>query len=89
MEKEEAYTHNGAYGERCQTMIEPLLSDQWFVKMEELAKKYKTLLVRDTIGGILGNEALMHDPIHPNQEGQEVIAARILRIMKPVVEHME
>ena len=56
---------------------------------EELAKKYKTLLVRDTIGGILGNEALMHDPIHPNQEGQEVIAARILRIMKPVVEHME
>lgn len=37
--KIENYTHNVAYGERCHTVIEPLLSDQWFLKMDELAKK--------------------------------------------------
>jgi valyl-tRNA synthetase len=38
IEKTEEFTHNVAYGERCQTVIEPLLSEQWFLKMEELAK---------------------------------------------------
>ena len=37
--KTEDYTHNVAYGERCQTVIEPLLSEQWFLKMDELAQK--------------------------------------------------
>ncbi len=37
--KTEDYTHNVAYGERCQTVIEPLLSEQWFLKMDELAIK--------------------------------------------------
>ncbi len=39
IEKMTDYTHNVAYGERCQTIIEPLLSEQWFLKMDELAKK--------------------------------------------------
>ena len=38
IEKTEEYIHNVAYGERCQTVIEPLLSEQWFLKMDELAK---------------------------------------------------
>ena len=36
--KEEAYTHNVAKCERCKHTIEPKISDQWFVKMSELAK---------------------------------------------------
>ena len=36
--KIEDYTHNVAKCERCKTTIEPYISDQWFVKMEELAK---------------------------------------------------
>ena len=36
--KIEDYTHNVAKCERCKTTIEPTISDQWFVKMEELAK---------------------------------------------------
>jgi len=36
--KEEEYTHNIAKCERCKHIIEPKISDQWFVKMEELAK---------------------------------------------------
>ncbi len=36
--KVEDYTHNVAKCERCKTTIEPTISDQWFVKMGELAK---------------------------------------------------
>ena len=36
--KIEDYTHNVGHCERCKTIIEPLVSSQWFVKMEELAK---------------------------------------------------
>lgn len=36
--KIEDYTHNVAKCDRCHTTIEPRISDQWFVKMSELAK---------------------------------------------------
>ncbi len=36
--KIEDYTHNVAKCERCKTTIEPTISDQWFVKMDEIAK---------------------------------------------------
>lgn len=36
--KIEDYAHNVGHCERCKTVIEPLISSQWFVKMEELAK---------------------------------------------------
>ena len=36
--KIEDYAHNVGHCERCKTVIEPLISSQWFVRMEELAK---------------------------------------------------
>lgn len=36
--KIEDYTHNVAKCDRCHSTIEPRISDQWFVKMSELAK---------------------------------------------------
>ncbi len=36
--KTEPYTHNAARCYRCNTIIEPILSKQWFLKMKELAK---------------------------------------------------
>jgi len=38
IEKEEDYVHNVAVCERCETEIEPQISEQWFLKMEKLAK---------------------------------------------------
>lgn len=35
--KEEAYRNNVSHCDRCSTVIEPRLSDQWFVAMKELA----------------------------------------------------
>ncbi len=39
LEKKEPYTHSTGHCYRCKTMIEPLLSKQWFVKTEPLAEK--------------------------------------------------
>jgi len=38
LEKVEDYIHNVARCDRCDSIIEPLRSKQWFLKMEELAK---------------------------------------------------
>lgn len=38
VEKIEQYKHNVGTHDRCHTNIEPMIKDQWFVKMEPLAK---------------------------------------------------
>ncbi len=38
-EKVEEYTHSVPVCERCKTTIEPLISEEWFVKMQPLAQK--------------------------------------------------
>ena len=38
VEKIESYKHNVGTHDRCHTNIEPMIKDQWFVKMEPLAK---------------------------------------------------
>lgn len=37
--KEEEYTHNVAVCERCKSVVEPLISEEWFVKVGEMAKE--------------------------------------------------
>ncbi|MCL4366532.1 valine--tRNA ligase [Patescibacteria group bacterium] len=37
--KEEEFTHSVPVCERCKTVIEPIISEEWFVKMKPLAKK--------------------------------------------------
>ena len=36
--KEEDYVHNVAVCERCKSVVEPLISEEWFVKVKEIAK---------------------------------------------------
>jgi valyl-tRNA synthetase len=38
LEKIEPYSHAVGHCQRCQTLVEPMASKQWFVKMEPLAK---------------------------------------------------
>ena len=45
----EDYTHNVGTCERCKTKIEPRISEQWFVKMKELAKPAIEVVKNDEI----------------------------------------
>ncbi len=38
IEKEEEYVHNVGHCQRCETMVEPNISKQWFLKTDELAQ---------------------------------------------------
>ena len=38
LERIEPYTHSVGHCERCKTAIEPMITEQWFVKMSELVK---------------------------------------------------
>ncbi|MDN5345574.1 MAG: valyl-tRNA synthetase [Petrotoga sp.] len=49
LEKEEDYTHSVGHCYRCGTVIEPLLLDQWFVKMKPLAEKAIQVVENDEI----------------------------------------
>lgn len=49
LEKTEAYTNKVGYSERTHVAIEPKLSMQWFLKMEELAKPALDAVMDDTI----------------------------------------
>ena len=45
----EDYTHNVAKCERCKNTIEPRVSEQWFVKMKELAKPAIDVVKNDEV----------------------------------------
>ncbi len=49
LEKIEDYNVSVGTCERCNTVIEPYLSDQWFVKMKPLAEKAKKVVEDNTI----------------------------------------
>ncbi|MEG1586100.1 MAG: valine--tRNA ligase [Bacteroidales bacterium] len=49
MEKVEPYTNKVGYSERTSVVIEPKLSMQWFLKMEELAKPALDAVMEDDI----------------------------------------
>lgn len=49
MEKTEAYTNSVGYSERTNVPIEPKLSMQWFLKMEDLAKPALEAVENETI----------------------------------------
>lgn len=52
---------------------------------DRLADEYKAPLVDDAIGDILRDRSLKADMIHPNAEGQKVLAAAIADEIEPVL----
>ena len=51
-------------------------------KYEQLADDTGALLVPDILGGIMDNEKLMHDTIHPNAAGYEIMADKFYQAIK-------
>ena len=52
-------------------------------EFEKLANDTGAILVPDTLGGLMGNEKLMYDTIHPNAAGYEIMAKRFFKAIEP------
>jgi len=50
---------------------------------EELAESTGSVLVDNVFEGVMGNAALMSDPIHPNDKGYAVFARRFHEALEP------
>jgi acyl-CoA thioesterase-1 len=48
----------------------------------DIARRTGCPIVRDILGGIMGHEELMSDPIHPNERGYTLVAERIAPVLK-------
>ena len=66
-----------------------LFTDEYGAMMEELAKKFGTLLVQRVTKGILTDAKLKSDPIHPNGAGYRLIAERIAEHIKPLIDRAD
>jgi valyl-tRNA synthetase len=47
--KEEDYLHSVAVCERCKSIVEPLISEEWFIKMQNIAKEAVSIINKDQI----------------------------------------
>jgi lysophospholipase L1-like esterase len=54
-----------------------VLVDQYADGYEEIAERTASVLVPDILDGILGHADMTADPIHPNDRGYDLMAARI------------
>jgi lysophospholipase L1-like esterase len=64
--------------------IKLLFWDRGYEKeYEKLAEETGSLLIPNILGGLMGNEALMHDTIHPNAAGYEIMARKFYEAIKP------
>ena len=55
----------------------------------QIAGKTGSVFIPRLMEGILNNESLKSDPIHPNAEGYKIMAKRIYEAIKPYVDNME
>jgi acyl-CoA thioesterase-1 len=66
-----------------------LFGDKYLGEYEAIAKRHGAVLVPDILDGVLGRPSMMADQIHPNAQGQEVIAARIAEVLAPLLERAD
>jgi lysophospholipase L1-like esterase len=64
--------------------IKLLFWDRGYEKeYEKLAGETGSLLIPNILGGLMGNEELMHDTIHPNAAGYKIMAQKFYTAIKP------
>ena len=63
-----------------------LLSDPYASEYTAVARRNAAGLVPDILDGIMGNNELMADSIHPNDRGHAIMAERIEAMVRDVIE---
>lgn len=65
------------------TAVEGLIGGKRREAYRDLCREHGVILVENILGGILSNEDLKSDQIHPNGAGYRIMAERIDSVMKP------
>lgn len=63
-----------------------VLLDGFDAMYENLADMYGTAYVPDVLDGLFENNQLMSDGIHPNDAGYKIIAGRVAKELRPLLE---
>ncbi len=58
-----------------------LLGNKFKPEFKKLSDKYRTAFVPDVLEGLFGNQKYMADAVHPNDDGNAIIAERIYPVM--------
>jgi acyl-CoA thioesterase-1 len=66
-----------------------LVGDPYLEGYRVVAKRQKAVLVEDVMKGILGNPDLRVDGIHPNAQGHRLIAERVIRVLRPLLQEAD
>ncbi|MBI2361642.1 MAG: arylesterase [Deltaproteobacteria bacterium] len=66
-----------------------LFTDEYGPLYREIARERGAFLVAGAMKGILSDEKLKSDPIHPNGAGYRLLAERIAAAIKPLLEEAE
>lgn len=59
-----------------------VLSDPFSKQFEALSERRGTLYVPNVLAGMIGNQSLMYDTIHPNDAGYKKIADKVLPVLE-------
>jgi acyl-CoA hydrolase len=66
--------------------VEVLFAGRYGDVFERIDDDYDVPMVEDVLGDVLLDSALKADPIHPNAEGQRILAAAVAEVVEPIVE---
>lgn len=62
-----------------------LFNENYETDLQNIAKKYNTTYVPDILEGIITNQNLKYDDIHPNAKGYQKIADKLIPILAPLI----
>ncbi len=92
--KQETFANLGAIIERLQSagavvvllgVRGGILGDGYANEFEALAETYHTPHVSNVLEGLITNPKLMHDGIHPNDQGYAIVAERVTEVLQAVL----
>ena len=66
-----------------------LFTDEYGPIYEEIAKQHGALYIPEVLKGILSDPRLKGDSIHPNSAGYQLMAERIVKQVKPLLEEAD
>jgi lysophospholipase L1-like esterase len=65
------------------TGVESLLPGKRGAAYRRLCREHGVILIPDVLDGILGNDALLSDTVHPNDKGYGLMAERVAAVLRP------